>query len=370
VNPASNRYDWAALDKWVEEITAVPHMGFAFFPAVFNRMLDGDRGVHTGKQFMAPHWLETEGWQGRKVRFYKDGEPTGWEPDSGYLGALEAFLGALAERYAKHPRFTYIDIRCIDHIYGEGQLQGASTKAKMDDLEKDYGYPREYEYINSERGAVKVKNFERRLMQFDTAPDGMTQPALRTDTFQKAWDRKDRSPDKLWGQSHGGASQDAEFWGRRTDHATGQNAVYFRADPKWFQAYTGAARLFVTYQDTNASSWRLEYQDRSGARQQSPVVTTGNSGKLRTVTLELPSLAAKGGFAGTNDNGDGLDFDGCQGVRVSNSAFDTSDDSICLQTSRPDRPCRDVTISNCIFVSQWAGIRIGLLSRGDFRNAR
>ncbi|MHB9067888.1 MAG: glycoside hydrolase family 28 protein [Pirellulaceae bacterium] len=69
-----------------------------------------------------------------------------------------------------------------------------------------------------------------------------------------------------------------------------------------------------------------------------------------------------------NDNGDGLDFDGCERVRVSNCAFDTSDDSICLQTSQPDRACRDITISNCIFVSQWAGLRIGLLSRGDFSN--
>ena len=66
-----------------------------------------------------------------------------------------------------------------------------------------------------------------------------------------------------------------------------------------------------------------------------------------------------------NYNGDGLDFDGCTNVRVSNSSFDTSDDSICLQTSRTDQPCRDVTISNCIFCSEWAGIRIGLLSRGD-----
>jgi polygalacturonase len=66
-----------------------------------------------------------------------------------------------------------------------------------------------------------------------------------------------------------------------------------------------------------------------------------------------------------NNNGDGLDFDGCTGVRVSNSTFDTSDDCICLQTSLPDRPCRDVTVTNCIFCSQWAGIRIGLLSRGD-----
>ncbi|MCE5327792.1 MAG: hypothetical protein LLG01_15405 [Planctomycetaceae bacterium] len=69
-----------------------------------------------------------------------------------------------------------------------------------------------------------------------------------------------------------------------------------------------------------------------------------------------------------NGNGDGLDFDGCTGVRVSNCSFDTSDDSICLQASRPDRPCRDVTVSNCVFCSHWAGMRIGLLSRGDIRN--
>jgi polygalacturonase len=69
-----------------------------------------------------------------------------------------------------------------------------------------------------------------------------------------------------------------------------------------------------------------------------------------------------------NTNGDGLDFDGCKNVRVSNCAFDTSDDSICLQTSRPDRSCRDIVITNCTFCSKWAGIRIGLLSRGDFSN--
>ncbi|QBG46623.1 glycoside hydrolase family 28 protein [Verrucomicrobia bacterium S94] len=69
-----------------------------------------------------------------------------------------------------------------------------------------------------------------------------------------------------------------------------------------------------------------------------------------------------------NNNGDGLDFDGCERVRVSNCTFDTSDDSICLQASRKDKACRDVVISNCIFVSKWAGIRIGLLSLGDFEN--
>ena len=69
-----------------------------------------------------------------------------------------------------------------------------------------------------------------------------------------------------------------------------------------------------------------------------------------------------------NSNGDGIDFDGCTAVRVSNSSFDTSDDSICLQTSMLDKPCRDVNISNCKFTSRWAGVRIGLLSRGDFED--
>lgn len=69
-----------------------------------------------------------------------------------------------------------------------------------------------------------------------------------------------------------------------------------------------------------------------------------------------------------NFNGDGLDFDGCQNIRVSNCLFDTSDDAVCLQTSKPDYPCSNVLITNCIFHSKWAGIRIGLLSRGDIES--
>lgn len=66
-----------------------------------------------------------------------------------------------------------------------------------------------------------------------------------------------------------------------------------------------------------------------------------------------------------NNNGDGLDFDGCTNVRVSDSYFDNSDDCICLQTSREDKPCRNIVVTNCIFKTKWGGIRIGLLSRGD-----
>lgn len=69
-----------------------------------------------------------------------------------------------------------------------------------------------------------------------------------------------------------------------------------------------------------------------------------------------------------NNNGDGLDFDGCTNVRVTNSNFDNSDDSICLQASQPDKPCKNVTVNNCIFSTKWGGMRIGLLSRGNIES--
>jgi polygalacturonase len=103
--------------------------------------------------------------------------------------------------------------------------------------------------------------------------------------------------------------------------------------------------------------------------------------RMRDITLQSPAswttewrycsdIAVDGItiFSRANSNGDGLDFDGCTKVRVSNSTFDTSDDSICLQTSLVDKPCLDVAINNCHFTSRWAGIRIGLLSRGNFEN--
>ncbi|WP_303316276.1 glycosyl hydrolase family 28 protein [Flavivirga abyssicola] len=69
-----------------------------------------------------------------------------------------------------------------------------------------------------------------------------------------------------------------------------------------------------------------------------------------------------------NNNGDGLDFDGCTNVRVSNSSFDTSDDSICIQASLQDKPSKNIVVTNCTFISKWAGMRIGLLSRGDIES--
>ncbi len=64
-------------------------------------------------------------------------------------------------------------------------------------------------------------------------------------------------------------------------------------------------------------------------------------------------------------NGDGLDFDGCANVFVDNCKILGTDDNLCLQSSSPDYPVRNIHISNCLFTSICAGIRIGLKSVGE-----
>lgn len=60
-------------------------------------------------------------------------------------------------------------------------------------------------------------------------------------------------------------------------------------------------------------------------------------------------------------NGDGLDFDSCRNVFVSECYLDTSDDCLCIQNSVSNRPSYNITVRSCVMKSYWAAIRIGLL---------
>ena len=67
-------------------------------------------------------------------------------------------------------------------------------------------------------------------------------------------------------------------------------------------------------------------------------------------------------------NGDGLDFDGCSHVFVSDCRILGTDDNLCLQSSSKAYPVEDIHIVNCEFTSLCAGIRIGLKSIGSISN--
>lgn len=72
--------------------------------------------------------------------------------------------------------------------------------------------------------------------------------------------------------------------------------------------------------------------------------------------------------AQAHHNGAALCFDGCTNVRVTNCDFNTSDDAIAITSSRKDKPCVNMTFSNCNFTGIWSAMRIGLLSLGNFES--
>lgn len=68
-----------------------------------------------------------------------------------------------------------------------------------------------------------------------------------------------------------------------------------------------------------------------------------------------------------NENNDAIDIDACRRCVISGCSLDTGDDAICLKAT-VDRPCRDITVKNCVITTNWAAIKIGTESVGDFEN--
>jgi hypothetical protein len=68
-----------------------------------------------------------------------------------------------------------------------------------------------------------------------------------------------------------------------------------------------------------------------------------------------------------NVNNDGIDLDGCSRVMISNSYFITEDDAITFKSTLP-RPCKNITISNCIVSSLCNAFKWGTESVGGFEN--
>jgi polygalacturonase len=69
----------------------------------------------------------------------------------------------------------------------------------------------------------------------------------------------------------------------------------------------------------------------------------------------------------SNRNNDGIDIDGCRGVIITNSTFDSGDDAIVLKSTGL-APCENIVISNCVVSSFCNGIKMGTESTGGFRN--
>ena len=68
-----------------------------------------------------------------------------------------------------------------------------------------------------------------------------------------------------------------------------------------------------------------------------------------------------------NANNDGIDIDGCEKVRIANCNIESGDDGICLK-STSQRPCRFVTVTNCVVRSLCNAFKCGTESNGGFQD--
>ena len=88
-----------------------------------------------------------------------------------------------------------------------------------------------------------------------------------------------------------------------------------------------------------------------------------------TAFIECEDIHIRGiDISSRHFNGDGLDFDSCRNVFVSDCNMDTSDDCLCIQNSVAGRVSRNIIVRNCVMKSKWAAVRIGLLNSGDIED--
>jgi hypothetical protein len=78
----------------------------------------------------------------------------------------------------------------------------------------------------------------------------------------------------------------------------------------------------------------------------------------------------------SRDNGDGIDVDSCQNIRITGCDIDAGDDAIALKSGRGQegvrvgRPTEDVYIADCKLGSAFAGLAIGTEMSGGVRNVK
>lgn len=66
-------------------------------------------------------------------------------------------------------------------------------------------------------------------------------------------------------------------------------------------------------------------------------------------------------------NNDGVDFDNCKDIFISNSKFNTNDDAICGK-STTNVTVENIVVTNCILQSECSGFKLGTSSKGTYKN--
>lgn len=125
LEPREGQFDWPVIDRLIDKWTT-HGLGIAF--RISCKETSTDR---IEQQFATPRWVMQAGASGGHYRMGKSTGPDGpWEPvynDPVFLGKLDKFLAAFAQRYDSKPWLRYIDVGSIGD-WGEGHSWASSRQ--------------------------------------------------------------------------------------------------------------------------------------------------------------------------------------------------------------------------------------------------
>jgi hypothetical protein len=149
-------------------------------------------------------------------------------------------------------------------------------------------------YDDSYNGKRKYKNYEKFMIQREVPPDGET-----VTTEKIVW-----PPDKSGFRKVGewGADEPAvTYKARRTDHASGNDYIYFNVDDDFLSSNEHTVQISVFYKDNNNENWRIEYNSLTQDYQQSYTVSNVNDGKWKSAIFTLIDVNFRNSQTGEMD---------------------------------------------------------------------
>ena len=83
------------------------------------------------------------------------------------------------------------------------------------------------------------------------------------------------------------------YFARRTDHASGNDYIYFDVDDQFAAASARRFKVVVYYHDVGTANWRLEYSTASAATVATPSVANTNDNAWKTAIFTLTDAALR-----------------------------------------------------------------------------
>ncbi len=122
---------------------------------------------------------------------------------------------------------------------------------------------------------VRPNNYEKFLLQREISPDGNTVLVER----------------KTWADNKAGFCPTRPSWvdqARRTDHATGNDYIYFNLDDDFLGPSEHDIQISVYYKDNNNAQWRIEYNAMNNVNyKQTEAVQEQNDGKWKSAIFTI-----------------------------------------------------------------------------------